>query len=102
VVEKLTFAHFIDRVGESFRIVLDETHTVDTVLSKVVDLTTRPSYVERAGFRAPFSLTFRGPGEFVLPQRIYHLEHEEMGALTIFLVPIGPDGEGMQYEAIFA
>jgi hypothetical protein len=29
------------------------------------------------------------------------MEHEEIGALDIFLVPIGPDEEGPRYEAIF-
>jgi hypothetical protein len=29
------------------------------------------------------------------------MEHEEIGAFDIFLVPIGPDEEGLLYEAIF-
>jgi hypothetical protein len=29
------------------------------------------------------------------------MEHEEIGAFDIFLVPIGPDEEGLCYEAIF-
>lgn len=48
-----------------------------------------------------FSLLFRGPLAPVLPQRIYHLKHDTLGSVEIFLVPLGPDGEGMQYEAIF-
>lgn len=47
--------------------------------------------------RAPFSLRFRGPDSPTLPQRIYRLEHAELGALELFLVPIGPGC----YEAIF-
>jgi hypothetical protein len=53
------------------------------------------------GRRRPFSLIFRGPGNPVLPQRIYRLENAALGALEIFLVPIGPDAEGPCYEAIF-
>jgi len=53
------------------------------------------------GPRAPFSLIFRGPLEPLLPQAIQRLEHDELGRLDVFLVPIGPDGPGMLYEAVF-
>jgi hypothetical protein len=49
----------------------------------------------------PFSVFFRGPRSPVLPQGIYRLEHEKLGTLEIFLVPVGPDGKGMGYEAVF-
>jgi hypothetical protein len=48
-----------------------------------------------------FSLLFRGPLAPVLPQCIYRLTHDTLGSMEIFLVPVGPDGEGMQYEAVF-
>ena len=44
---------------------------------------------------------FRGPGEPVLAQRIYPLDNQTLGRLEIFLVPIGPDDEGMRYQAVF-
>ncbi len=40
--------------------------------------------------RLQFSLVFRGPLEPVLPQAIYGLEHDALGHLDLFLVPIGP------------
>ena len=52
--------------------------------------------------REPFSLTFLGPGDPVLPQRIYRLEHAELGSLEIFLVPVGRDARGTRYEAAFS
>jgi hypothetical protein len=51
--------------------------------------------------REPFSLIFRGPRERWFEQGTYPLEHPELGAPEIFLVPIGPDAIGMQYQAIF-
>ena len=36
-----------------------------------------------------------------LPQRIYRLEHAELGGLDLFLVPIGRDASGITYEAVF-
>ena len=52
--------------------------------------------------RQPFSLLFLGPADPVLPQRIYRLEHDVLGLLEIFLVPIGRDEDGTTYEAVFA
>jgi hypothetical protein len=47
--------------------------------------------------RAPFSLEFQGDPEHTLPQGIYKVEHERLGALEIFLVPIARG----RYEAVF-
>ena len=47
--------------------------------------------------RAPFSLEFQGDPEQTLPQAIYRVEHAQLGALDIFLVPIAPG----RYEAVF-
>jgi len=48
-----------------------------------------------------FSLIFSGPMTPVLPQRIHALRHEKLGELNLFLVPVGPDEQGMRYEVIF-
>jgi hypothetical protein len=49
-----------------------------------------------------FSLSFLGePGPF-LPQATYRLDHPVLGALDIFLVPLGPKNGGNAYEAVFA
>ena len=36
-----------------------------------------------------------------LPQGTYPMEHETLGRLEVFLVPLGPDAQGMRYEAVF-
>jgi len=51
--------------------------------------------------RQPFSVLFRGPALPVLPQRTYVMDHNSLGRLELFLVPVGPDGQGMRYEAAF-
>lgn len=51
--------------------------------------------------RQPFSLLFRGSMEPVLPQKIYQLENSKLGEISLFLVPIGPDEEGMLYDSNF-
>jgi hypothetical protein len=48
-----------------------------------------------AGARVPFALVFSGePG---LRQGIHRVEHDALGPLDIFLVPVGPG----RYEAVF-
>lgn len=48
-----------------------------------------------------FSLVFRGSLNLALPQGTYRLEHERLGALDIFLVPIARAADGFRYEAVF-
>ncbi len=51
--------------------------------------------------RRPFSIFFRGPKDRNLPQGIYKVEHDKMGTVELFLVPIMPDKNGNLYEAVF-
>ncbi len=51
--------------------------------------------------RQPFKLEFRGPADRSLAQATYRLTHATLGALEIFIVPVGRDASGTLYEAIF-
>jgi hypothetical protein len=104
----LTHRDFAALVGDSFEMaVLDETGgaTVATVATELIEAT-ESSALGGSGpagqTRKQFSLVFRGPAAPVLPQGTYRLSHAELGELDLFLVPIGPDAEGMRYEAVFA
>ena len=59
----------------------------------------------RDGFSDPrsesYSLLFRGPGTFVLPQQIVKLKHDQLGEFELFLVPVGRDANGVYYEVVF-
>ena len=48
-----------------------------------------------------FSLIFRGGPHFRLSQHIFTLEHDALGTLDIFLVPVGQVPDGFHYEAVF-
>ena len=103
MLETFEVGTFAPRIGEAFRIEADGSGWVETTLIEATPLGGGgDGDAEVAGRRAPFSLVFRGPRDRVLPQRIYRLAHAEMGEFELFLVPIGPDGEGMRYEAVFA
>lgn len=52
--------------------------------------------------RQSFSLLFRNDlTDKYLLQRMYEVAHSQLGALQLFLVPLGPVKEGMEYEAVF-
>jgi hypothetical protein len=98
-LERLTKGDFDPHVGDEFELELgaDATLSLELVAADALSSGT----VEHAN-RAPFSLTFRSPGERRhAPQRIYTVRHGELGEMEVFLVPIGPDEGGMRYEAIF-
>jgi len=102
MLERFTHATFAPLLGEVFRLHLDENRVLDLQLTTATELGNQSWQApEREGMRQPFSLLFIGPPGIVLPQRIYRLDHEALGALEIFLVPIGSDAQGVKYEAVF-
>lgn len=98
MLDKLKPASFEEHLGSRFRVDLEADGTMDLELVQVTPL--NPEY-GKGPREEPFTVLFRGPRSAVLPQRIYRLEHEKMGRLDVFIVPIGPDAQGMRYEAIF-
>jgi hypothetical protein len=93
----LTRADFAACLQQGFRVALDGA----SLELELVGADPLGSGDAAPGRRRPFSLVFRGPAAPVLPQRIYRLENAALGALELFLVPIGRDTEGLRYEAIF-
>jgi hypothetical protein len=71
-------------------------------LASVTGLTYPSPRFAQEGRRQPFSLHWRGPISPWTRQGTYRLEHPVLGEMELFIVPLGPDGDGMQYEAIFA
>jgi hypothetical protein len=93
--ELLTLAHFHPLLQQPFQLQLEG-------LALELDLVVAEVLKPQPGLpRPPFALVFRGPMQPILPQRIYPLHHQALGALDIFLVPIGPDEVGQRYEAVF-
>ena len=95
---QLVFEDFADRVGEVFVISEPNVPAIPLTLTEAEPL---PARLTKPGIRPPFSLVFLGKDPRVLMQRLYRLEHAEMGEMTIFLVPIGKDAEGVSYQATF-
>ncbi len=96
MLQDLTPASFEALMGTPFRIHFGGADPLEVVLYEVA------RHEQHPGPRPqPFSAYFRGPYPPVLPQMIYKVEHDRLGAFELFLVPLGPDGQGMRYEAVF-
>jgi hypothetical protein len=93
-LESLTAAYFKPWTRGYFRVDADSVQPFEVQLIEVTEADAGPA-------RRQFSLVFRGGPSPPLPQRIYRVEHEALGTLDIFLVPLGPDEVGQRYEAIF-
>jgi hypothetical protein len=103
MLEKLTIQDFTKRLNETFSIHLEETgnRKQETIRMELIEVTSLGVPSEGQEGRGSFSCLFDGPEDPILPQQIYTLKHEEMGPLELFLVPLGPRGKGIIYEAVF-
>jgi hypothetical protein len=84
---------FLPYVGSTFDLVGNDGRRVPTVLERVADR-------GRDSHSTTFSLYFVVP-EPAGPnmQGTYHLECEGLGAVDLFLVPIGREGDALRFEA---
>ena len=99
MLAKLTSADFVPYLNQPFIVYLQGSAPYALELISVTEL----GEANNSGGRRSFSLIFSNPRkDAYLSQQIYRLEHEKMGSLELFLVPLGPDQAGMKYEAIFS
>ncbi|HXH39445.1 MAG TPA: hypothetical protein VNN08_12520 [Thermoanaerobaculia bacterium] len=96
MLDTLTIESFEPHVGTSFWL-HQNGHKVELRLTRAA----RVMESEAARLkRAAFSLYFLGP--VLLPQQIYRLTHDGFDEpIDLFLVPIGKDPGGFNYEAVF-
>ena len=92
----LTEAEFSKHLNTKFRVTGDP--PIELELTGIKGYSSRPN--EQSGMER-FSVFFEGSGDFFLPQRVYTLEHDSMGAFELFLVPIARDEKSFRYEAVF-
>jgi hypothetical protein len=96
-LDALTAADFTSRIGQTFRMRLSAEQSLELTLVEVHTHKYAPPAQKRQGF----SIVFRSDVPGHVPQATYALAHEEMGALELFLVPVGSREGGMCYEAVF-
>lgn len=97
-LDQYTCETFTGHVDQSFSLQGPDGETRELELAEARTMGSPP----KGDKRHAFSLVFRCDDPEPLPQQIYTVEHEELGALELFLVPVGPDGDDeMRYEAVF-
>jgi hypothetical protein len=96
--DPFTIEAFQPRVGELFRVIVDDQWEMQARLSEVSVWGHEEAATRE---RHPFSLVFHAAPDTLIPQQIYRVENANMEPFDCFLVPIGPDAAGMRYEAVF-
>ena len=92
---ELTLETFEPLRGDTFRVRID-----DRVLDlELIEVGALPIHAEHK--RAPFALVFRAPAGVRLEQATYRVEHDRIGTVEIFMVPIGQVNGALRLEAIF-
>jgi len=93
-----TEEEFRRHLGTKFGVRVQAPRPVELELAEVKSFragANEPSGMER------FSVFFYGPGDLMLPQGTFTLEHPSMGELLLFMVPVGRDERGFRYEVVF-
>lgn len=92
--QELHHKDFAQFLNDKFEVIGEHTAPVNLELIQVSE--------EKATQKQQvFSILFRGPADSFIPQRTYKLKHHRLGEVEIFLVPVGQDKEGFQYQAVF-
>jgi hypothetical protein len=85
---------FAKNLNTKFQVVTDDADQVELELDEVSELKQHKTHDQ-------FAVVFRGPLNRFLGQGMHTLEHDKLGQLDLFIVPIRQDSEGYYYEAIF-
>lgn len=86
------------RVGEVFRLEFADHPPVDLTLVEAAPGPWQPP----EGGKTAFRLEFSGPPQPLLAQATYRMQHAQLGALHIFIVPIAQDESSATYEAVMS
>jgi hypothetical protein len=100
--DDLNAASFMTHLHTPFRILQS---SIPVVNVKLVEVAERSA--ANGGHPGPttrqerFSIVFHGPRERLLQQGLYQVQHDQLGDLELFLVPVGQDQTSIYYEAVF-
>ena len=85
---------FAEQMGSQFTVRLDPETAVEMKLIEVTE-------TKHSGRREAFSLLFLAPPGTPAWQNLFPVEHPKLGAMDLFLVPVGGDERGIEFEAVF-
>ena len=92
--ENLTRDAFAEQLNTKFYIHFTPEAATEAELVEVTEL--KKIYVQES-----FSVFFLAPLEPQFEQRIYQIEHSQLGAFELFLVAVNRKENGIKYEAVF-
>jgi hypothetical protein len=96
--EKLTEEAFRQHLNTTFRVRVETPRPLELELVEVKGYAPLPNEEQRM---ERFSIFFHGPPDMLLHQGSHALEHEVMGEVLLFLVPVAQNESGFRYEAVF-
>jgi hypothetical protein len=94
MTQHLDSKSFSEHLHTTFAVHVPESGTLPFELIEVIEYNDQPKLEQ-------FCLIFRGPRDPWLTQKIHSVEHEALGKIDLFMVPLGPDEKGMRYQVIF-
>jgi hypothetical protein len=94
MAERLEKEVFAQNLNSKFELRVNPERVFELELINIREIPSTPRQEQ-------FALLFQGPADVYLPQRIYPLEHDQMGNVSLFLVPVGREEKGYLYEAVF-
>jgi hypothetical protein len=98
-LQDLTDENTRQYTGDTFHLPFDNGVTIDLMLEEVVVIMEK--HLNPRMKRDAFAWHFVGPSTPMLRQNTYVMQHDALGVLQVFIVPIGAPEEGVRYEALF-
>lgn len=89
-----TRAQFSDEVNSVFRARSSDESPIDLTLVRLDEFVIND-------IQENFALLFKTGAELNAEQGVFDLAHDRLGKMSIFLVPIKRDSEGLYFEAVF-
>jgi hypothetical protein len=94
MLEKLKKETLDENLNTRFRIMLDGAASMEVELIEVKPGRSTPRQEQ-------FAILFRAPQDAPAQQGLFRLDHDKIGAIELFLVPVRKDEQGLYYEAVF-
>jgi hypothetical protein len=100
MIESATSETFAPHVGSTFIAGTAAGDQLELVLSSCDE---SPGGGSPDAARVPFSLIFHdADASRYAPQQTFTMRHERLGEFDLFMVPLGPAEQGMQYQAVIS
>jgi hypothetical protein len=94
MLEQLSAEDFSKHLNTKFKVYYSDDNVFEAELVEVFELKTNANLES-------FSLMFLLPVDFGFEQRVFKIEHPEIGTMELFIVPIRQVESKIRYEAIF-